>query len=217
MKLHQSFASDPTAFSIELQTSDAPKSVPSSDSQISASLHLLAKGFSAAYIVDLAGTVLANFSPDGSFEKDVDTAIFDVREGQLCTDDPILMQDLGIALTRLRRTKTQFIRSNGIDTVVVLRKISTSVGNFILICPRQEFRLTDDQVYEFGRIFALTKTQCEILRDLCAGIDPDAIKSKRKISLTTVRTHIRSLLRRTKSRDTKALVCDVRNILMPHC
>jgi DNA-binding CsgD family transcriptional regulator len=216
MKLHQSFTVNRNTFSTDTDTSDGSKFEHSSDGQISASLHLLAKGFSAAYIVDLAGTVLANFSQE---DCDVGTkvAIFDVREGQLCTDDPILMLDLGIALARLRKTKTQYIRSNGIDTVVVLRKIPTNLGDFVLVCPRQEFRLTEDQVYEFGRIFALTKTQCEILRDLCAGIDPDAIRSKRKISLATVRTHIRNLLHRTKARDTKALVCDVRSILMPHC
>jgi DNA-binding CsgD family transcriptional regulator len=194
-----------------------PTPAPSFDGQISASLHLLAKGFSAAYVVDLGGVVLANFSPDNSFEDNVKAPLFDVTEGLLCTDDPVLMHDLGIALARLRKTKTQYIRSNGIDTVVVLRKIPTNLGDFVLVCPRQEFRLTEDQVYEFGRIFALTKTQCEILRDLCAGIDPDAIRSKRKISLATVRTHIRNLLHRTKARDTKALVCDVRSILMPHC
>jgi DNA-binding CsgD family transcriptional regulator len=216
MKLHQSFAPNSNTFSTELHTEDESNTMFSSHSQISASLHLIAKGFAATYIVDLAGTVFANFSNENC-DSEAKAAIFDVRGGQLCTDDPILMQDLAIALTRLRRAKTQYIRTNGIDTVVVLRNIPTNNGNFVLVCPRQEFRLTDDQVYEFGRIFALTKTQCEILRDLCAGIDPDAIRSKRKISLATVRTHIRSLLHRTKARDTKALVCDVRNILMPHC
>jgi DNA-binding CsgD family transcriptional regulator len=216
MKLHQSFKVNRNTFSTDTDTSDEPKFEPNSDGQISASLHLLAKGFAATYIVDLAGTVFARFSQENC-DTVAKAAIFDVREGQLCTDDPILMQDLRIALTRLRRAKTQYIRTQGIDTVVVLRNIPTDIGNFVLVCPRQEFRLTEDQVYEFGRIFALTRTQCEILRDLCAGIDPEAIKSKRKISLATVRTHIRNLLHRTKARDTKALVCDVRNILMPHC
>jgi DNA-binding CsgD family transcriptional regulator len=217
MTLHQSFTPNRDIPLADKTPIYAPTSAASVDGQIGASLRLLAKGFSAAYVVDLAGIVLANFSPKNSLENDINVATFDVRQGRLFTGDPILMQDLGIALSRLRRTDTQYIRSNGIDTVVVLRKIPTNLGSFVLICPRQQFRLTEDQVYEFGRIFALTKTQCEILRDLCAGIDPDAISSKRKISLATVRTHIRSLLHRTRARDTKALVCDVRSILMPHC
>jgi DNA-binding NarL/FixJ family response regulator len=216
MTLHQSFTPNRDTPLADKTSIYASTRAPNLDGQISASLHLLAKGFSAAYVVDLTGAVLANFLPKNSFEKNISAAIFYVREGQLFTNDPILMQDLGIALTRLRRTETQYIRSSGIDTVVVLRKIPTNLGNFVLICPRQESRLTEDQVYEFGRIFALTKTQCGILRDLCAGIDPDAIRSKRKISLATVRSHIRSLLHRTKAKDTKALVCDVRSILMPH-
>ena len=129
----------------------------------------------------------------------------------------MLLQYLGIALARLRRTETQYICRDGIDTVVVLRKIPTNLGDFVLVCPRRECQLTEEQVYEFGRIFALTKTQCEILRDLCAGTRPEEISAKREISLSTVRTHIRNLLHRTKSKDMKTLVCDVKSILTFHC
>jgi DNA-binding CsgD family transcriptional regulator len=217
MTLHQSFTPNRKAFLADAYPTQPSKPLPSVDSQISASLHFLAKGFSATYAIDLSGAVLARFSTTNAIENDVKVANFQVKDGQLCIADPMLMQDLGIALTRLRKTETQYICSDGIDTVVVLRKIPTVLGSFVLVCPRQECQLTEDQVYEFGRIFALTKTQCEILRDLCAGIGPEEIGSKREISLATVRTHIRNLLHRTKSKDTKTLVCDVRSILTSHC
>jgi DNA-binding CsgD family transcriptional regulator len=217
MDLNQSFTPNRNVPSADAPFHQILTPAPTLVSQISASLELLAKGFSAVYAVDLTGAVLANFALENSVDIGIDTVVFQVIEGQLHSENPILMQDLRIALTRLRRTETQYIRTHGIDTVVVLRKIPTNLGNFVLVCPRHEFRITESQVYEFGRIFALTKTQCEILRDLCAGVDPDEISSKREISLSTVRTHIRSLLSRTKSRDTRALVCDVRSILTPHC
>jgi hypothetical protein len=112
MKLHQSFKVNRNTFSTDTDTSDEPKFEPNSDGQISASLHLLAKGFAATYIVDLAGTVFARFSQENC-DTVAKAAIFDVREGQLCTDDPILMQDLRIALTRLRRAKTQYYSNSG--------------------------------------------------------------------------------------------------------
>jgi DNA-binding CsgD family transcriptional regulator len=217
MTLHQSFTVNREAYPADASLSQPSKPLPSLDSQISASLQFLAKGFSAAYAIDLSGAVLAQFATTNAMETDVNAAKFQLKDGRLHTADPILMQDLGIALTRLRRTDTQYICRDGIDTVVVLRKIPTNLGNFVLVCPRQECELTEDRVYEFGRIFALTKTQCEILRDLCAGTGPEAISSKREISLSTVRTHIRNLLHRTKSKDMKSLVCDVKSILTSHC
>jgi DNA-binding CsgD family transcriptional regulator len=221
MTLHQSSTQNQKAYPAEAFPSDAYLSQPSKplpilDSQINASLHLLAKGFSASYAIDLTGAVLAHFSAI-ALKTDVNTVNFQVKNGLLHTNDPMLMQYLGIALARLRRTETQYLCSDGIGTVVVLRKIPTNLGNLVLVCPRQEYQLTEEQVYEFGRIFALTKTQCEILRDLCAGTGPEEISSKREISLSTVRTHIRNLLQRTKSKDTKSLVCDVRSILTSHC
>jgi DNA-binding CsgD family transcriptional regulator len=217
MTLHQSFTTNRKAFPADAYPTQPLKPLPGLDSLISASLHCLAKGFSATYAIDLSGAVLARFSTADANEVEGNVANFQVKNGELHTNDPMLMQHLGIALTRLRKTETQYICGDGIDTVVVLRKIPTNLGIFVLVCPRQECQLTEEQVFEFGRIFALTKTQCEILRDLCAGTGPEEISLKREISLSTVRTHIRNLLHRTKSKDMKSLVCDVRSILTPHC
>jgi DNA-binding NarL/FixJ family response regulator len=188
-----------------------------------ASITMLARAFSAQYVVDLKGKLVADFSSSiqsiQSIQKlgasDVTNAarIF-ISDGELASNDTILLIQLRKALFRLSKTSTQYVCPNGIHSIIVLRKVVTDKDALIFVCPPVASKIAESDIYEFGRIFGLTLYQSDVLRELCEGTTPERISEQRKISITTVRSHIRNLLRKTKAADTRTLIYDVRNILM---
>jgi hypothetical protein len=184
------------------------------------SIALLARAFSAQYVVDFKGKLIADFSLSiQSIQKlgasaDMKAASIFISDGELASNDTNFLTQLRKALFRLSRTSTQYVCPNGINSVIVLRKVVTDNDVLIFVCPPVASKIAESDVYEFGRIFGLTLYQSDVLRDLCEGTTPERISERRKISITTVRSHIRNLLRKTKAADTRTLIYDVRNILM---
>jgi DNA-binding CsgD family transcriptional regulator len=135
------------------------------------------------------------------------------RNDHLCTNDKVLNSNLIYALASMHEGEIRILRSDEISFSLTMRKVTVSEAPYFFIRRCETTSFSSAEMTSFSSAFGLTKAETRVLTAICDGDSLESIGVKLENAITTIRTHVRSILSKTNCEDIRRLVIRVHGAL----
>lgn len=189
------------------------------DRSRAAAAHTLDKGEGLTQLVDELAHGMVVASPQGrllhanqaALQELERARVLTVRHGELRACGPDNVRALAHALGQAGRGRRSLVSLSGTDTVITaavvpLRQAEAGDHSRVALVFARPSVCDSLMLCFFARRHGLTPTEELVLGILCQGSSAPDIARQMRVAVSTVRTHVRSLCAKTRSRGVRDLV-----------